>query len=144
MAGGLTATPKKRSKAKIPATTRKLVIERDGTYCRHCGHGPMLLTWRVSPKGKVKLYNDWETLGDKTIELDHIVPESKGGDNDPENLVVVCDDCNRRKWNRPVHTVLRAPAPISILPPPAPEQLMGQLPISPAELNRRLRSMGIY
>mgnify|MGYP002335860817 CR=1 FL=1 len=28
------------------------------------------------------------------LTLDHIVPVSKGGDNDPANLVLACVDCN--------------------------------------------------
>lgn len=145
MANGLAVpTRRKHRKGKISPKTRQEVIERDGVYCRHCGHGPMLVTWRVSPKGRVKLYNDWITLGDRTIELDHIVPDSRGGSSKAENLVVFCGDCNRRKWNRDLYTVLRAPAPISFLPPPAPEELIGQLPIPPAELNRRLRRMGLH
>ena len=132
------------SKTKISQTVRREVIERDGVYCRYCGHGPMLLRWDVSPRGRVKLYNDWETLGDPTIELDHVIPESKGGSSKADNLVVLCGDCNRRKWNRELHRVLRAPAPLSFLPPPKPREVVESLPVSPMEINRRLRSMGIY
>lgn len=32
-------------------------------------------------------------------EVDHIVPISKGGTNDIENLVPACAPCNRRKFN---------------------------------------------
>jgi 5-methylcytosine-specific restriction endonuclease McrA len=132
------------TKTKIGPKVRQAVIERDGTYCRYCGHGPMLLRWDVSPKGRVKLYNDWKVLGDRTIELDHVIPESKGGDSTEENLVVLCGDCNRRKWNREIHRVLRAPAPISFLPPPEARQIVESLPVSPMEISRRLRRMGIF
>lgn len=52
---------------------RIAVLERDGYQCRYCGkkHGP--------------------------FELDHVYPESKGGETILENLVVACKKCNREK-----------------------------------------------
>lgn len=40
------------------------------------------------------------TKRDRMLEVDHIVPRSKGGTNEPSNLQVLCSRCNRAKSNR--------------------------------------------
>jgi hypothetical protein len=39
------------------------------------------------------------TAGKTVLEVDHVIPVSKGGDNTIENLVCSCFDCNRGKSN---------------------------------------------
>ena len=35
--------------------------------------------------------------GDVVLVIDHLIPVSKGGDNDESNLVAACEDCNQGK-----------------------------------------------
>lgn len=51
------------------------VLRRDGYTCRYCG-------------GKAP---------DVTLTVDHVVPVTLGGDDDPRNLVTACADCNAGK-----------------------------------------------
>lgn len=67
--------PVKRYRAKISVAVRRAVHDRDGWACLHCG-----------------------SLDDLT--LDHIVPWSLGGSDDPDNLQTLCRACNSRKGAR--------------------------------------------
>lgn len=51
------------------------VFKRDSFTCQYCGSTP--------PRA--------------VLEIDHIEPVSKGGDNDIDNLITACFDCNRGK-----------------------------------------------
>lgn len=62
-------------KKKTSKKTRFNVFKRDGFQCQYCGRNPPAVT----------------------LECDHIKPVSKGGDNDIDNLITSCFDCNRGK-----------------------------------------------
>jgi len=62
-------------KARIPKRLREMVIGRDGQRCVFCGV-------------------DLE-LGE--IQLDHVIPESRGGGTVYDNLQVTCKKCNTEK-----------------------------------------------
>lgn len=40
-----------------------------------------------------------KVLTTKTMTMDHIIPISRGGKNEPENLVALCEECNKKKGN---------------------------------------------
>ncbi len=61
----------------VPETVRYEVLARD-RVCQLCGAG----------------------RDDQRLEVDHIVPRSRSGSNEPENLQVLCARCNRAKGNR--------------------------------------------
>ena len=71
-------TEKKKRSRYISASTRVDVLRRDNYRCVFCG---------VSAR-KAEL------------EVDHILPFSRGGSNKISNLQTLCKDCNRGKGNR--------------------------------------------
>jgi len=62
-------------KQHIPRTLRQRVIERDGLRCVYCD----------------------EDLSDAEIHMDHVIPESQGGETTYNNLQVTCRKCNLAK-----------------------------------------------
>lgn len=58
----------------ISTTTKKIVFTRDGGSCQCCGRTD-------------------------NLEYDHITPFSCGGKNDPSNIQLLCQRCNRSKSN---------------------------------------------
>jgi 5-methylcytosine-specific restriction protein A len=66
----------KSKRINIPESTRSLVLERDNYTCRNCG---------------VKQSEGF------TMHVDHIIPVSKGGNNEMENLQTLCPKCNSQK-----------------------------------------------
>lgn len=53
------------------------ILTRDGFRCRYCGHS--------AQEEGIKL------------EVDHIVPKSMGGVDEPANLITCCSKCNKGK-----------------------------------------------
>ena len=70
----------------VSKRTRFEVFKRDKFTCQYCGRRPP----------------------DVMLEADHIVPRSKGGKNEIDNLTTACGACNRGKSDVPLDDV--APA----------------------------------
>jgi len=68
-----------RCRRNISVRVRHTILERDGFRCCDCGAS--------ASTGAV-------------LEVDHTIPVSKGGSNDPSNLRTLCSDCNRGKSDR--------------------------------------------
>ena len=66
---------KRESKATISDSIRWGVWERDDFTCRHCG-------------------------ARQRLSVDHIIPESRGGTLEPDNLQTLCRTCNSPKGPR--------------------------------------------
>ena len=62
----------------LSKSVRFEVFKRDSFTCQYCG----------------------KSAPDVVLEVDHIIPVSKGGDNDISNLITACFDCNRGKSDR--------------------------------------------
>lgn len=63
---------------RIDPKLRSQILKRDGLHCHYCGT-------KTSPR---------------TRQLDHVVSVVAGGKNTPNNLVVSCKTCNRRKGKK--------------------------------------------
>lgn len=63
---------------KISKSIRFEVMKRDKFTCQYCG----------------------KSAPDVILEIDHIVPVTKGGDNTILNLITSCRDCNRGKSDK--------------------------------------------
>lgn len=73
-------------------TTRFNIFKRDFFKCQYCGSTPPSVV----------------------LEVDHIIPVSKGGDNNELNLITSCFDCNRGKRDT-LLTIKQSPANIEII-----------------------------
>jgi 5-methylcytosine-specific restriction endonuclease McrA len=65
-------------KWKPPRFRKKVLFNRDGWKCQYCG---TKLNWQ-------------------TIEIEHILPSSRGGQTTWLNCVSACKSCNKRKANK--------------------------------------------
>ncbi len=63
---------RKNNKKTISETLKWMVLERDNFTCKHCGSR-------------------------KFLSIDHVIPESKGGETKIENLQTLCRSCNSKK-----------------------------------------------
>lgn len=58
---------------------------RDEKKCHYCG----------------KILSKPGNKGSRVTQVDHIIPHSAGGSDEPDNLVIACKTCNRAKANTP-------------------------------------------
>lgn len=61
----------------IPSVTQRRVLRRDNNICQMCK----------------------KHIGDDEIQFDHIIPWSKGGSSEENNIRLLCADCNRKRGN---------------------------------------------
>lgn len=78
---GFTETSEKRRKGRyIPFKIKMRVVRRDNYTCQHCG----------------------KHLKDDDVEFDHIIPVTKGGSSEEQNVRLTCFECNRDKSDKVV------------------------------------------
>lgn len=78
---------KQRKQRRISYAARYKLFERCGARCQICGAA---------------------ARDGATLEIDHIVPVSKGGGSELDNLQVLCLACNRGKSDRPMFEIGKA------------------------------------
>lgn len=93
-----TGNPKPTFKKKaIPLSVRREIAVRHGLKgpgenkqisCHYCGKNTGEINW-MNPS--------WVHFSG--LEMDHVVPESMGGANNSENIVLACKSCNRMRNN---------------------------------------------
>ena len=71
--------PRARNQLKLSKSVRFNVLKRDNHTCQSCGA---------------------RALDGAILEVDHIVPRSKGGSNDESNLQTLCSHCNSGKSDK--------------------------------------------
>ena len=83
-------------KKAIPSKIKSQVVLRDKGICQICGKiGKIVdLGWEI------KAYQDIGHFYQHCFEIDHIIPESKGGQTTLDNLQLLCRHCNRNKGTR--------------------------------------------
>lgn len=67
-----------RSPHHVVRLTRRNLLLRDGYQCQYCGSSP----------------------GVRGLNVDHVLPRSRGGPDTWENLVISCRECNLRKGRK--------------------------------------------
>ena len=70
----------------ITPQLRNQILERNGYTCQLCGAGPGDAD-PCNPERKVRLH------------IDHVLPKSQGGTDEPVNLRVLCSVCNQTRAN---------------------------------------------
>ncbi len=92
------------------AFSRKNVFLRDNFQCQYCASHPAV----------------------RQLTIDHVLPRSRGGGTDWENIVTACGPCNRRKGNRTPREarmpLLREPMRPRTLPDQHGVQRAGEIP----------------
>lgn len=90
------------AKKAIPQASRRAVAIANGgipgettvAFCVYCG-AEGAIWWPRLSDGRP---GAWVTF--PGLELDHVEPEHTGGEGTPDNLVLACRSCNRKKGHR--------------------------------------------
>ena len=92
-----------RPRPRMPnALTRRAAIDRDGRHCRFCGIPVIDPALRRLFNNAYPTVVRWGSTNDSQhaafqcmwLQFDHILPNSRGGTSDLENIVVACAACN--------------------------------------------------
>ncbi len=88
------ATPRK---SRITAATKEVVRERANGCCEYCMSQDRLAT--------------------QGFAAEHILPQEKGGTNEPDNLALACPGCNNHKFTKTTGTDLESGVSVPLFHP---------------------------
>lgn len=113
-ANRLTLEQKSRIRAICEMRLQEFIVRRGlATWNRLLETDPVPDSVRyqvlTAAKGRCALCG--ATNREQPLEIDHIIPRSRGGTNDLENLQVLCGPCNRSKGNRDRTDLRSGPLP---------------------------------
>lgn len=98
-----------RKPPRMPtAETRKAVLARDGHHCRFCD-SPVISKQVILAMSKAyPTEARWSNIASEqhrffqamTLQYDHVLPHSRGGESGADNIVITCAACNygRISW----------------------------------------------
>lgn len=86
-----------------------LIIKRDGSSkCHYCGcetwtdpaHVSEPIVYHARGLSPVLKWLIPASLENKRVQVDHVIPKSRGGTDELENLVIACAQCNQSKGHK--------------------------------------------
>jgi len=93
-----------KEKAELKCSYCNTILEGNAMFCKLCGrdtkksrHIPASVKKEVWRRDEGKCV---ECGSKERLEYDHIIPFSKGGSNTARNIQLLCEKCNREKYNQ--------------------------------------------
>jgi len=93
--------PRRNTKDRnISKALRQLVLDRESYTCQYCGAKANPANYDLNNWRGI----DWVKYDakDTVLEIDHVIPYSKGGKTVANNLIVSCHACNQNKKHKPL------------------------------------------
>lgn len=103
-----------RKQPRMPtAATKREIVTRDGLHCRFCESPVIPKDMILAISREYPLEAPWSAVAAEqhrffqamTLQYDHVLPHSRGGDSSAENVVITCAACNYGRINWTVDEV---------------------------------------